>query len=98
MNSSEIRHICHKIINWNDSPEKIRKQISSEYPEFCIQFPTLLEACLQSSFDETMLEFMLQKRDEVMGGLDIKHADKTVYDKLSEKYIIPFIDTPSKPL
>lgn len=95
MKTSKIREICHEINRSGLSTDLKRETFKTKYSEFAMDHPSLFEACLNPTFDLEMLEFMLCKRDEIENGLEIEQADKTVYDKLSETYILPYIDVPN---
>jgi hypothetical protein len=69
------------------------EQIKTALGAFVTQYPTLFQAAVEPSFDETKLNFMLAVLDKMATGMSQHQASVIVGQKLADSYVKPMIES-----
>lgn len=95
MPRARITGICAAIRASRLSRAAKERHFRQAHPDFVEGYPRLFQACLDPRFPLDMLEYMLDKRDELKEDVvSVEDADKTVYGALSERYVLPVLPPP----
>jgi hypothetical protein len=90
MPRGKIKGICATIRASHLPRAAKERHFRQSHADFVEAYPRLFEACMDPRFPLDMLEYMLDKRDELKDdSVSLEDADKTVYGKLSERYVLP---------
>ncbi len=90
MPRGSIKGICAAIRASHLPRAAKERHFRQAQPAFVEAYPRLFQACMDPRFPLDMLDYMLDKRDELKEDeVTLEDADKTVYGKLSERYVLP---------
>lgn len=89
MDTQTIKNTCEQIRK-ELNKGKDRQTILKHFSDFHRQYPKLFDACLNHDFPLEYLDYMLEMKNQLSeSSLSIDEADKLVYNKLQEKYVLP---------